>query len=436
MEFRALSGRVAAKLGVGAPVIEPVSEAASGADLRPRAAAGSPDRPRPLRHPARRRRAGRLDRPDPRGRRGGARRRDHRRRRDARRDRRHRRSPPAPARRPICRSRMSQARTGSSSSRWPGRCRSRRRWSCSGRCLEDPAVLKLGQNVKAAVKLFARLGIRLAPIDDTMLVSYAMHSGLHSHGLDYLADAYLNHTPIVLKTLTGGGRAALSFAQLSVEEAGRHAAEQAEVTFRLWAALKPRLPFARVTRVYETMERPLVPVLAEMEAHGVRVDRQALSRLSGDFAQRMAALEEEIHRARRRAVQHRLAEAARRGAVRPDGPRRRQEGQDRRLYHRRRRAGGAGGAGPRPAGAGARLADALQAQVHLYRHAAGRDQPRDRAGAYQLPDRRGGDRAAGLDRSELAEHPGPHRRGPADPRGVRGGGRATCSSASTTARSS
>ena len=128
-----------------------------------------------------------------------------------------------------------------------------------------------------------------------MLVSYAMHSGLHGHGLDYLADAYLNHTPIVLKTLTGGGRAALSFAQLSVEEAGRHAAEQAEVTFRLWAALKPRLPFARVTRVYETMERPLVPVLAEMEAHGVRVDRQALSRLSGDFAQRMAALEEEIY---------------------------------------------------------------------------------------------------------------------------------------------
>ena len=156
-------------------------------------------------------------------------------------------------------------------------------------------MLKVGQNVKAAVKLLARHGLRLAPFDDTMLVSYAMHSGLHGHGLAYLADAYLNHTPIVLKTLTGGGRAALSFAQLSIEEAGRQSAEQAEVTWRLWTALKPRLPFARVSRVYETMERPLVPVLAEMETHGVRVDRQALSRLSGDFAQRMAALEDEIY---------------------------------------------------------------------------------------------------------------------------------------------
>ena len=161
--------------------------------------------------------------------------------------------------------------------------------------LEDAAVLKIGQNVKAAVKLFARHGIRLAPIDDTMLLSYALHAGLHGHGIDYLAEAYLGHAPVQLKALTGGGRAARTFAQLPVEEAGRYAGEQAEVAWRLWQALKPRLPFARVTRVYETMERPLVPVLGEMERHGVRVDRQALSRLSGDFAQRMAALEEEIY---------------------------------------------------------------------------------------------------------------------------------------------
>jgi DNA polymerase-1 len=162
--------------------------------------------------------------------------------------------------------------------------------------LEDDAVLKIGQNVKAAVKLFARFGVRLAPIEDTMLLSYALHAGLHGHGLDYLADAYLNHTPAQLKALTGGGRAARTFAQLSPEEAGRYACEQAEVAWRLREALRPRLPFARVTRVYETLERPLVPVLGEMERHGIRVDRQALSRLSGDFAQRMAALEEEIYR--------------------------------------------------------------------------------------------------------------------------------------------
>ena len=110
------------------------------------------------------------------------------------------------------------------------------------------------------------------------------------------SDAYLNHTPGTVKSLTGSGKAALTFAQVGVEEAGRCVGEHAEVVWRLWWTLKPRLPFARVTRVYETMERPLVPVLAEMERHGVRVDRQALSRLSGDFAQRMAALEEEAYR--------------------------------------------------------------------------------------------------------------------------------------------
>ena len=128
-----------------------------------------------------------------------------------------------------------------------------------------------------------------------MLVSYALHAGQHGHGLDYLAETYLGHVPSTLKSLTGGGRGARRFAQVPIEDAGRCVAEHAEVAWRLWLALKPRLPFARVTRVYETMERPLVPVLGRMEAHGVKVDRQALSRLSGDFAQRMAALEEEIH---------------------------------------------------------------------------------------------------------------------------------------------
>jgi DNA polymerase-1 len=162
--------------------------------------------------------------------------------------------------------------------------------------LEDPAVLKVGHNVKAAVKYFARHGIRLAPIDDAMLISYAQHAAQHGHGLENLAETYLGHIPSVVKSLTGGGKTARRFAQVPIEEAGRCVAEHAEVAYRLWLALKPRLPFARVARVYETMERPLVPVLAEMEAHGVRVDRAALSRLSGDFAQRMAALEDEIQR--------------------------------------------------------------------------------------------------------------------------------------------
>jgi DNA polymerase-1 len=161
--------------------------------------------------------------------------------------------------------------------------------------LENPATMKVGHNVKAALKALARHGIALAPLDDTMLVSYALHAGAHGHGLDYLSEAFLGHTPIARKPLLGGGKAALGFAQLGIEDAGRCCAEEAEIVWRLREARKPRLPFARVTRVYETMERPLVPVLAAMEANGVRVDRAALSRLSGDFAQRMAALEAEIH---------------------------------------------------------------------------------------------------------------------------------------------
>ena len=251
-----------------------------------------------------------------------------------------------------------------------------------GPVLEDPAVLKVGQNVKAAVKLLARHGVRLAPFDDTMLVSYAMHSGLHGHGLAYLAEAYLRHTPIELKTLTGGGRAALSFAQLSVEEAGRHAAEQAEVTFRLWTALKPRLPFARVdTGLRDDGAAAGAGAGGDGAPRGAGGPAGAVAAVGGFRAADGGAGGRDL-RAGGRAVQRRLAEAARRGAVRPDGARRRQEGQDRGLCHRRGRAGGAGGAGARPAGADAGLADAVEAEVDLYRHAAGRDQPGDRAGAY------------------------------------------------------
>ncbi|HVL22251.1 MAG TPA: DNA polymerase I [Amaricoccus sp.] len=161
--------------------------------------------------------------------------------------------------------------------------------------LEDPAVLKIGHDVKRAAKILARQGIALAPVDDTMLLSYALHAGLHGHGREVLAEEFLGHQPLARRPLLGGGKSARGFREVPIEEAAPYAAEDAEITWRLWDALKPKLPFARVTRVYETMERPLVPVLAEMERHGVRVDRARLSRLSGDFAQRMAALESEIH---------------------------------------------------------------------------------------------------------------------------------------------
>ncbi len=161
--------------------------------------------------------------------------------------------------------------------------------------LEDPSILKIGQNMKYDAKIFARHGVQVAPIDDTMLMSYALFSGLHNHGMDALSDRYLNHEPIPIKSLLGTGKSAITFDRVPVDEAVKYAAEDADVTLRLWQTFKPQLHRAQVTTVYETLERPLVPVLAEMEMHGVQVDRDTLSRMSNAFAQKMAGLEAEIH---------------------------------------------------------------------------------------------------------------------------------------------
>jgi len=161
--------------------------------------------------------------------------------------------------------------------------------------LEDDSILKIGQNMKYDAKIMARLGIQITPIDDTMLLSYAMHGGLHGHGMDTLSERYLDHKPIPIKPLLGSGKSAITFDMVPVDEAVKYAAEDADITLRLWQAFKPRLHVAQVTTVYETLERPLVPVLAEMEMHGIKVDRDHLSRMSNNFAQKMAALEAEIH---------------------------------------------------------------------------------------------------------------------------------------------
>ncbi len=160
--------------------------------------------------------------------------------------------------------------------------------------LEDPSILKILQNAKYDLKILAREGITLVPIDDTMLISYAQHAGLHGHGMDTLSERYLDHKPIAIKTLLGTGKKQITFDQVKIEEAAPYAAEDADVTLRLWTLLKPGLVKERVTTVYETMERPLVPVLAQMEMHGIKVDRDHLSRMSNNFAQKMAGLEDEI----------------------------------------------------------------------------------------------------------------------------------------------
>ena len=161
--------------------------------------------------------------------------------------------------------------------------------------LEDPSILKIAQNMKYDFKVLLRYGVRMAPFDDTLLLSYAQAAGLGGHGMDALSARHLGHEPISIKTLLGTGKNQITFDKVEIEKAAPYAAEDADVTYRLWKILKPGLVAEKVTRVYETMERPLVPVLADMERRGILVDRDHLSRMSNQFSQKMAQLEDEIH---------------------------------------------------------------------------------------------------------------------------------------------
>jgi DNA polymerase-1 len=164
--------------------------------------------------------------------------------------------------------------------------------------LEDPAILKIGQNIKYDVNVLARHGVRTAPIDDTMLMSYALDVGRNSHGLDDLAMRHLGHSCISFDQVMAhapGKKAERTFAQVPLDKATEYAAEDADVTLRLWMLLKPRLIAERLDTVYETLERPLLPVIAEMERTGIKVDGAILSKLSSSFAQSVARIEEEIN---------------------------------------------------------------------------------------------------------------------------------------------
>ena len=161
--------------------------------------------------------------------------------------------------------------------------------------LEDPAILKIGQNIKYDLSVFATHNINVAPIDDTMLLSYVLNAGKHNHGMDTLSERYLQHNTIPFKEIAGTGKSQVTFDRIALDKATEYAAEDADITLRLWQVFKPQLRTEKVMTVYETLERPLVPVLAHMEQEGIKVDRDHLSRLSSDFSQRMAALEAEAY---------------------------------------------------------------------------------------------------------------------------------------------
>ena len=160
---------------------------------------------------------------------------------------------------------------------------------------EDDSILKIGQNIKYDAKVLSRYGVMVTVFDDTMLLSYALHGGLHNHGMDSLSERYLDHSPIAIKTLIGSGKSAITFDKVKIEDAVAYAGEDADITLRLWKIFKQKLHLSKVTKVYETLERPLVSVLAQVERNGIKVDRETLSRMSNAFAQKMDGLEAEIH---------------------------------------------------------------------------------------------------------------------------------------------
>jgi DNA polymerase-1 len=161
--------------------------------------------------------------------------------------------------------------------------------------LEDGGVMKVLQNAKYDLVMLKRVGIDVYPIDDTMLISYALDTGLHSHGMDALSQRFLEHTPIPFKEVAGTGKSQITFDKVPLDKATRYAAEDADVTLRLYHVLKPRLVGERMMTVYETLERPMVGVLQQMEMAGIKLDPAILKRMSSDFAQKLAGLEAEIH---------------------------------------------------------------------------------------------------------------------------------------------
>ncbi len=166
--------------------------------------------------------------------------------------------------------------------------------------LESDAVLKVGQNIKYDINVFARNGIAVTPVDDTMIVSFALDAGRSpegiggGHGMDELSQRHLGHATMTYKDICGTGKKQIPFGEAPLDRATEYAGEDADVTWRLHKLLKPRLALEGGTRVYERVDRPLIPVVAQMERHGIKVDRQALAGLSEEFSKEIARIEREI----------------------------------------------------------------------------------------------------------------------------------------------
>ena len=160
--------------------------------------------------------------------------------------------------------------------------------------LEDPTVLKIGQNIKYDALVLKKYEIELSPVDDTMIISYLLEGAQHGHGMDELAKLYLNHETIKYKDVVGSGRSQVTFDKVPLDLALAYAAEDADVTYQLYSLLKPRLLTEQQCTLYETLERPLISILVDMEYRGIKVDPLVLKKLSHDFGKRLEDIEKQI----------------------------------------------------------------------------------------------------------------------------------------------
>ena len=161
--------------------------------------------------------------------------------------------------------------------------------------LEDPSILKIGQNIKFDYKILLKYSVSLCSFEDTMLMSYSLNAGLHRHNLDTLSEMFLNHNPIKIESLIGTGKNKKTFSEIPINLATKYAAEDADITFRLWKIFRPMLSEKKVSAIYNNIEINLISVLAKIEMNGIRIDENILSNLSTQFLNKLNLLEEKIY---------------------------------------------------------------------------------------------------------------------------------------------
>ena len=161
--------------------------------------------------------------------------------------------------------------------------------------LEDQSIKKVGQNIKFDFIILKQNGIEISPIEDTMLISYALDAGTNRHNLDTLSDIHLNHKTISYKELVGTGKNKLNFSDITLDKATQYAAEDADVTLRLYNYLKTRLDKEKLNKIYESFEKPMVPLLSKLEFNGIKVDNIYLKKLSKKFKEKLKKIEKKIY---------------------------------------------------------------------------------------------------------------------------------------------